>query len=240
IRSLEDHIKRFQWKIRFAKLESKRNAFISKRRVMRWKIGNSKNVLSLMKYTILKGYKIDSYELGARVDSIEYAKDITRLRHIINQLYPNDSIRPKLGPPGYTPPVNNNLDPHASTSNLQNQTQHQDPHFENNVINPTPTVVLHPHQSEDPHSTKMLQLFEERLKAIEGADYCDFNVANLCLIPNVVVPPKFKLPEFDKYKGNTCPKNHLTTYCRKMTSHAYDDKLLIHFIQESLMRGAVR
>ncbi|RDX76284.1 hypothetical protein CR513_43740, partial [Mucuna pruriens] len=56
----------------------------------------------------------------------------------------------------------------------------------------------------------MLQLFKEGLKAIEGVDYTDFNVANLCLIPDVVVPHKFKLPEFDKYKGNTCPKNHLT------------------------------
>ncbi|RDX63602.1 hypothetical protein CR513_57948, partial [Mucuna pruriens] len=93
------------------------------------------------------------------------------------------------------------------------------------LINPTLIVVLHPYQFENPHSTKMLQLFEERLRATEGVDYSNFNVANnLCLIPSVVIPPKFKLLEFDKYKGNTCPKNHLIMYSRKMTSHAHDDK----------------
>ncbi|KAL2326164.1 hypothetical protein Fmac_025222 [Flemingia macrophylla] len=65
----------------------------------------SKNAISLMKYTISQGYKIDSYELGnelcaegigARVDSVRYAKDITRLRHIVNLLYPDASRRPKV------------------------------------------------------------------------------------------------------------------------------------------------
>ncbi|RDY10050.1 hypothetical protein CR513_05487, partial [Mucuna pruriens] len=87
----------------------------------------------------------------------------------------------------------------------------------------------------------MRQLFEERLKAIEGADYSDFNVANLFLIPNVVIPPKFKLSEFDKHKRNTCPKNHLTMYYKKkMASHAHYDKLLIHFFQESLTRAVLK
>ncbi|RDY00460.1 hypothetical protein CR513_16359, partial [Mucuna pruriens] len=102
------------------------------------------------------------------------------------------------------------------------------------LINPTPIVILHPHKSEDPHSIKMLQLFEERLKDIEGVDYFDFNVTNLCLIPNVVIHPNFKLPEFDKYKENTCPKNHLTVYCRKMASQVHDDRLLIHFFKRTL------
>nr|KYP36191.1 Heparanase-like protein 2 [Cajanus cajan] len=72
---------------------------------------NPKNSISLMKYTISKGYKIDSYELGnelcaagigARVDSVQYAKDITRLRRIVNLLYPDISRRPKvLGPGGF-------------------------------------------------------------------------------------------------------------------------------------------
>ncbi|KAL2337318.1 hypothetical protein Fmac_011764 [Flemingia macrophylla] len=63
---------------------------------------NPKNAISLMKYTISKGYKIDSYELGARVDSVQYAKDITRLRRIVNLLYPDSFRRPKvLGPGGF-------------------------------------------------------------------------------------------------------------------------------------------
>ena len=57
---------------------------------------------------------------------------------------------------------------------------------------------------------------------------------DLCLIPGVVLPPKFKVPDFDKYRGVTCPKSHLTMYCRKMAAHSHDDKLLIHYFQESL------
>ncbi|MED6219845.1 hypothetical protein PIB30_039504 [Stylosanthes scabra] len=72
---------------------------------------NPNNAISLMKYTLSKGYNIDSYELGnelcsegvsARLDSVEYAKDITKLRHIVNSLYPNETTRPKvLGPAGF-------------------------------------------------------------------------------------------------------------------------------------------
>ena len=28
----------------------------------------------------------------------------------------------------------------------------------------------------------------------------------LCLVPDVVIPPKFKVLNFDKYKGTTCPR----------------------------------
>ncbi|RDX91831.1 hypothetical protein CR513_26130, partial [Mucuna pruriens] len=169
----------------------------------------------------------------------------------------NQTQYPPYGLPlSYTQPMNNNSDPHIATSNLQNQTQHQDSYFENNyeqdlhppthdalnhqLINPTPIVILHCHQYEDPHSTKMLQLFEERLRAIKGANYSNFNVASLCLILSVVIPLKFKLLEFDKYKGNTYPKNHLTMYYKKIASHAHDNKLPIHFFQESLIGATLK
>ncbi|RDX62771.1 hypothetical protein CR513_58860, partial [Mucuna pruriens] len=78
------------------------------------------------------------------------------------------------------------------------------------------------------------------LKAIEGTDYPSFNIVDLCLVPNIVIPPKFKFPGFDKYKGNTCPKGYIIMYCRKMASYAQEDKLLIHFFQESLAKAALR
>ncbi|RDX77784.1 hypothetical protein CR513_42033, partial [Mucuna pruriens] len=49
---------------------------------------------------------------------------------------------------------------------------------------------------------------------------------------------EFKIPDFNKYKGNFCPRNHLISYCRKMASHTHDDKLLIHLFQEILTRVA--
>jgi len=54
------------------------------------------------------------------------------------------------------------------------------------------------------------------------------------LVSNIVIPPMFKVPEFEKYKGVSYPKNHLTMYCRKMVAHYGDEKLLIHFFQNSL------
>ena len=54
-----------------------------------------------------------------------------------------------------------------------------------------------------------------------------------------MVIPKFKVLDFDKYKGTTCPKNHLKMCCRKMGAYAKDEKLLIHFSQESLTGVAV-
>ena len=58
-------------------------------------------------------------------------------------------------------------------------------------------------------------------------------------MPGVVIPPKFKVPDFDKYKGTTCPKNHLKMYCRKMGAYSRDEKLLMHFFQESLAGAAI-
>jgi len=87
---------------------------------------------------------------------------------------------------------------------------------------------------------RKLDLIEERLRAVEGfGDYPFADMADLCMVLDVVIPPKFKVPDFDKYKGTTCPKNHLKMYCRKMGAHSRDEKLLMHFFQDSLARVAV-
>ena len=81
---------------------------------------------------------------------------------------------------------------------------------------------------------------EERLRAIEGGrDHAFADMAELCLVPDVVIPPKFKVPDLDKYKGTTCLKNHLKMFCRKMGAYSKDEKLLMHFFQESLIGTAV-
>ena len=62
----------------------------------------------------------------------------------------------------------------------------------------------------------------------------------LCLVPNVKVPAKFKVPEFEKYKGNTFPRAHLVMYVRRMSTHTDDQRLLIHFFQDSLTGAALK
>ena len=79
---------------------------------------------------------------------------------------------------------------------------------------------------------------KREMKALRGKEAFGQNVYELRLVPNVVVPPKFKVPDFDKYKGNTCPRIHLTMYVRKMSTQAYNDKMLVHFFQDSLAGAA--
>jgi len=64
---------------------------------------------------------------------------------------------------------------------------------------------------------RKLNLIEERLRVVEGfGDYPFADMTDLYLVPDVAVPPKFKVPDFDRYKGTNCPNNHLKMYCRKM------------------------
>ena len=64
-------------------------------------------------------------------------------------------------------------------------------------------------------------------------------MSELCLVPDVTIPPKFKVLDFDKYKGTSFPKNHLRMYCRRIGAYAKEEKLLIHFFQESLAVAAI-
>ncbi|XP_039686891.1 uncharacterized protein [Medicago truncatula] len=57
---------------------------------------------------------------------------------------------------------------------------------------------------------------------------------DLCLVPSVQVPHKFKIPDFEKYKGSSCPEEHLKMYVRRMPAYAQDDQILIYYFQESL------
>ncbi|GKV10851.1 hypothetical protein SLEP1_g22161 [Rubroshorea leprosula] len=76
---------------------------------------------------------------------------------------------------------------------------------------------------------------EERLKAVEQVDSFDsMDFDSFFLFPDIVIPPKFKIPKFDNYDGTGCPKVHLSKYCNKMAAYGKNEQLLIHFFQESL------
>ena len=66
------------------------------------------------------------------------------------------------------------------------------------------------------------EILEERLRAIEGGGNYGFtDVASLSLVRDVTIPHKFKVSKFEKYKGTTCPRSHLTMYCRKMVADEF-------------------
>jgi hypothetical protein len=80
-----------------------------------------------------------------------------------------------------------------------------------------------------------IEVLEARLKVIKRVDLYDpVRVADMCLVPNMVVPKKFCVPEFIKYSGTQCPMTHLRSYCNKMTEVVHDEKLLMYFFQNSL------
>ncbi|XP_050916175.1 uncharacterized protein LOC127131290 [Lathyrus oleraceus] len=75
---------------------------------------------------------------------------------------------------------------------------------------------------------------DERVRAIESPNTFGMEVADKCLVLGVKIPAKFKVPTFEKYQGTTCPKTHIRSYRRKMAAYSGDEKLLIHFFQDSL------
>jgi len=62
----------------------------------------------------------------------------------------------------------------------------------------------------------------QSLRAIEGGgDYAFADMAELCLVPDVVILPMFKVSDLNKYKGTTFPKNHLKMYCMMLVDEYY-------------------
>nr|XP_034893121.1 uncharacterized protein LOC118032519 [Populus alba] len=111
---------------------------------------------------------------------------------------------------------------------------------------PAPAIIdlfaneSHKTKSSNGIDQDKMAALEARIKAIEGADLYDpVRAAEMCLVPNVVVPKKFHVPEFIKYTGTQCPMTHLKSYCNKMAEVVHDEKLLMHLFQDSLSGAAL-
>ncbi|GLT44936.1 hypothetical protein SLA2020_188090 [Shorea laevis] len=94
-------------------------------------------------------------------------------------------------------------------------------------------------EDEDKVIKAKVQLMEKTLKSMQGVQANKpVDISFLCFFLNVQLPCKFKLPEFDKCNGTGCPYAHLTMYCRKRALYVNDEKLMIHYFQDSLMSPA--
>ena len=91
-------------------------------------------------------------------------------------------------------------------------------------VNQAPHKMTNTLAIENPVVLNQCKALEERLKNMEGYDAFDVNALTMGLIPDVVIPPKFKVYDFERYKWLTCPRNHLRMYCRKMHSYAQDQE----------------
>ncbi|XP_016721869.1 uncharacterized protein [Gossypium hirsutum] len=73
---------------------------------------------------------------------------------------------------------------------------------------------------------------KETFRAMESIDnHQGIDAKDLSL----VLAPKFKMPEFEKYNGTSCPEAHITILCRRITGYVNNNQLLIHYFQDSLV-----
>jgi len=120
-----------------------------------------------------------------------------------------------------------------------------------NVTYSTPTIHTAPHNEEPIYHSgneeaydrvnDLLEKYDEmqqEMRALRGKEVFGKTAYDLCLVPDIQIPHKFKVPDFEKYKGNSCPEEHLTMYVRKMSAYARDDRVLIYYFQESLASPA--
>ena len=101
------------------------------------------------------------------------------------------------------------------------------------------TETVEPFDKVDDLQDKYNEMQRE-MRALRGKELFGQSAHELCLVPNVIIPNKFKVHDFEKYKGSTCPRAHLVMYARKMSTQTDNDKLLIHYFQDSLTGAALR
>lgn len=53
---------------------------------------------------------------------------------------------------------------------------------------------------------------------MESTDVLGLGAIEMCLVPGVVILSKFKVPDFEKYKGSSDLRTHIRAYCRKMAA----------------------
>lgn len=61
----------------------------------------------------------------------------------------------------------------------------------------------------EPRLDNKYKILEERLRAIEGFNVFGVDALEMCLVPDVFIHTKFKAPEFERYKGVSCPRSYL-------------------------------
>lgn len=78
-----------------------------------------------------------------------------------------------------------------------------------------------------------LHPLEEKVKVMEVHNTLGLDDVDMCLVLGFVIPQKFKMPDFEKYKGVSYPRTHIRAYCRKMVAYVDNVVLLIYYSQDN-------
>ena len=128
---------------------------------------------------------------------------------------PSVTVRPQHGPVDAGIPMNF---PSGLGNNLGDS-----------PINPiTPDLDMMERERMATESSKQLEdrckWLEEKFRVLEGTgNHHGIDAKDLSLVPDLVLPHKFKMLEFEKDNGTTCPEAHITMFCRRMTGYVNND-----------------
>lgn len=105
-------------------------------------------------------------------------------------------------------PATSHIPPPHIDEELHNEYERQNYHEAIPMINP---VV-----AQDFEAIQICRTLAQKLRVMEGHNSASMNALEMWLVSDVVIPTKFKVSDFEKYKSLSCPKIHLKMYCRKM------------------------
>ncbi|KAH0773631.1 hypothetical protein KY290_010768 [Solanum tuberosum] len=75
-----------------------------------------------------------------------------------------------------------------------------------------------------------MKSIEQRMKSMQGLGrHKSVAFKELCMFPNVHLPPGFKTPKFDKYDGHDDPIAHLKRYYNQLRGAGVKEELLMEF-----------
>ncbi|XP_070006562.1 uncharacterized protein LOC107769709 [Nicotiana tabacum] len=83
--------------------------------------------------------------------------------------------------------------------------------------------------------TQRVKNLEQRLKNMQGlSGQKSVAFKDLCMFPDVHLPPGFKTPKFEKYDGHGDLIAHLKRYCNQLRGAGRNEELLMAYFGESL------
>ena len=115
---------------------------------------------------------------------------------------------------------------------VQEQVHHVPPQGNDQETNPS--------KDKNPESgygqvKSQVETLAEKFRITKGSSvHGSINLDSLTNFPRVIMPPKFKVPEFVKYDGTEDPCTHLCMFCRKMAPCGDNHPLLCQIFPDSL------
>lgn len=90
--------------------------------------------------------------------------------------------------------------------NLSQEYEDEDPRYITQETKPEAHLTT---DIGEPRVDNKYKMLEESLRAIKGFNVFGVNALEMCLVPDVVIPPKFKAPQFERYKSVSYPMSHI-------------------------------